>query len=168
MRAHLLPLAAATATAPPAGALASCRLEGADGGWLLALTDRSGPYEVEEVLSRPGGGTDRAVLVTFEGPRDATQVAADRRSNRDRAWPAASQVDGVAGSLTLRGDDGAMVVIAFAASDAAHEAAREAILSTPLLPGEDPLLLRGPDSSTACAVTDDGVGELLRSAAVPA
>lgn len=165
MHAHLLPLPPGSQLAPPPGTVASCRLDGDGRGWLLALTEQAAgaSHQVEDWWSHPAGSAGFATVTEFAGPRDAAQVGADRRSGPDRVWPAASQVDGVLGALVLRGADGAMVVVGFAASPAALEAASRAIGSTPLLPGEDPALLRGPDRSTACRVTDDGLAALLRT-----
>jgi hypothetical protein len=172
VHAHLLPIPAGGATAVPDGSLASCRLDAADGsGWLLALTDDPwAPYEVEQLSARPHGRGASAAVVEFDGPRDAVQVAADRRASVERVAPAALQVEGSLGAVVLRAADGAMVTVAFADSPAALDASSRAILSTPLLPGEDPALLGGPDRYTACQVIGDEVAALLRrsGAAVPA
>lgn len=163
MRAHLLPFLA-EAVSPPAGSTASCRLNADDGsGWLLALTDDpAAPYEVEQLEGRPHGSGTSAAVVEFDGPRDAVQVAADRRASRERVAPAALQVEGALGAVVLRAADGAMVTVAFADSRASLEASSRAILSTPLLPGEDPALLGGPERWTACTVVGDGVAAVLR------
>jgi hypothetical protein len=165
VHASLLPLTAGSNPAPPPGALASCRLDGDEAAWLLVLTEESpgAGYEVEDLFGPVAGTATRAAVTEFDGPRDAAQVAADRRSGRERVWPAAAQVEGTCGAVALRGGDGAMVVVAFAESQAALEAASRAILSTPLLPGEDPALLRGPDRYTACSVVGHGVVEVLRA-----
>ena len=44
-------------------------------------------------------------------------------------------------------------------------AAPDAILNTPLLPGEDPALLRGPDRNADQRVRDGGVAAVLAEAA---
>lgn len=167
MHAHLRPVQPDDGTSPPDGSTASCRLDAGDGsGWLLCLTDGAiGDYQVEDLWGRPDGSGAWAQLVEFDGPRDAAQVAADRRSGRDRVWPAASQVDGTLGALVLRAPDGAMAVVAFADSRSSLEASDRAIMSTPLLPGEDPALLHGPDRSAVYRVHDDGVTDVLRAAA---
>jgi hypothetical protein len=165
VHAHLLPVPVGGDVVAPADATASCRLRAADGsGWLLALTDgATAPYEVEHVDGRSYGSGTSAAVVEFDGPRDATQVAADRRASRERVAPAAMQLEGTLGAITLRAADGGMVNVAFADSPASLEAASHAILSTPLLPGEDPRLLRGPDRYTVCSVEGDGVAAVLRS-----
>ena len=129
-------------------------------------------YEVEALLGHPSAGTDAvgvaaaASLVEFDGPRDARQVAADRRSSEERVWPAVSQVDGTLGALHLRAADGALAVVALADTPATLEAALRTIMSTPLLPGEDAQLLSGPDRTFDCALEDDGVAALLARAAL--
>jgi hypothetical protein len=166
VRAHLIPFpAGGGAAAPPAGSTATCRLDAADGsGWLLALTDTedAAAYEVEHVAAHSHGAGSTAAVVEFPGPRDAAQVAADQRSSRDRVGPAAMQVPGNLGALVLRAGDGAMVAVAFADSPATLEASARAILSTPLLPGEDPALLGGPQRSTTCRVVGDDIAAFLR------
>lgn len=167
MHAHLIPFTAGTtAPAAPSDSIASCRLDAADGsGWLLALTDRDAPYEVEQADGRPHGSGTSAAVLEFAGPRNAVQVAADRRASRERVSPAAMQVEGNLGALVLRAADGAMVTVAFADSPATLEASSRAILSTPLLPGENPALLGGPQRYTTCNVVGDAVAALLRRTA---
>lgn len=165
MHAHLLPFSAGGGVAAaPAGSTVSCRLDAADdSGWLLALTDTTdAPFEVEHLHGHPDGAGTSATVVEFNGPRDATQVAADQRAGRDRIAPAAMAVPGVLGAIVLRAADGAMVTVVFADSPATLEASSRAILSTPLLPGEDPALLGGPQRYTTCQVIGDDVADILR------
>lgn len=168
MNAHLLRFRAGSMPPLPPGTRGSCLLQPVDGGdgWLLALTPDPAPWAVEDVQGLPHAAPAFASVVEFDGPRDAVQVRADQRSGRERIWPASAQVDGTAGAVVLRAPDGGMWVAAFADSTAAIDAAVDAILSTPLLPGEDPTLLRDPDRQSTCAVTaDDGLTALLRDAA---
>ena len=104
MRAHLIPFAAGSAAASPAATAAACRLDAEDGsGWVLALSDDlEAPFEVEHLDARAGGTGTSAAVVEFDGPRDAAQVAADRRASRDRIGPAAMQVQGALGAVVLR------------------------------------------------------------------
>lgn len=124
-------------------------------------------YEVEDLLGQPARGSVPAVagLTEFDGPRDAEQQAADRRSSRERVWPAASQVPGTIGALSLRAADGALAVVALADSPATLEAANQTILSTPLLPGEDPARLGGPDRQSVFRITERGLSALLADTA---
>lgn len=152
------------ASSPPPSA--RCRLAAVDGSgdWHLILWDdpaaalaeveRTGSgrlLAVEEAFLHAGGHSFAAV-VEFDGPRSAPHVAADRFASRQRIAPAAAQVPGTGGAVVLRADDGGMVTVALADSVATLEAASRAILSTPLLPGEDPSLLGGADRWTACRV----------------
>lgn len=165
---------------------AHCLLEPVDGGPGLLLTlwpdeaaardaDAVVPgrvLEVEDVHGQPPSGPGAlpglcGSLIEFDGPRDARQVDADRRADRERIWPAASQVPGTLGALVLRAPDGAMVVVALAEHVRALAATPDVIMSTPLLPGEDPALLRGPDRHGEHRVRDGGLVALL-TAAVPA
>lgn len=165
MHAHLIPVHDSEVVAAPEGSAATCRLLADDGsGWLLALTDdATGPYVVEQLEGRPHRTGISASVVEFDGPRDAVQVAADQRASRERVAPAAMQVEGTLGALVLRAADGGMVTVAFADSPASLEAGSRTILSTPLLPGEDPALLGGPDRYTVCTVQGDEVAAVLRS-----
>jgi hypothetical protein len=165
VHAHLIPVPAGGHAAVPPGSTASCRLRADDGsGWMLALTGAdTAAYTVEQVHGRAHGSGGSAAVLEFDGPRDSVQVAADRRASQERIAPAALQVEGTLGAIVLRAADGAMVTVAFADSRASLEAGSRAILSTPLLPGEDPALLGGPDRYTACSVEGDGVADVLRS-----
>ena len=181
MHAHLTHLAGDTLDRLALGAVASCRLAPLTGSAELLLT----VWPDEEAASRAAGlaGSGRTFAVEdvhghpstrppafvslseFDGPRDARQVEADRRANRERIWPAASQVPGAVGALVLRAEDGAMVVVAFAEVEQTLAATPPAILSTPLLPGEDPALLGGPDRHGEHRVVDHGVAALLAAGA---
>ena len=161
--AHLLQLPTGTSRDATAAALRLTALEG-DAAWLLTLggdaealraevSARGGRLlEVEDVSDLDGAHAEVAALVEFDGPRSPVQAAADRFATRERVGPAARQVPGTGGAICLRGEDGAYVAVAFAQSEQALDAASRTILSTPLLAGEDPTLLGGPDRWTACRV----------------
>jgi hypothetical protein len=86
-----------------------------------------------------------AQLVRFDGPRGAAAVAASRRAGTERIWPAVRDLDGLVDVLVLERPDGAELVLTFATSVEHFARAGERIMSTDLLPGEDPALLTGPD-----------------------
>lgn len=86
-----------------------------------------------------------AQLVRFDGPRDAAAVAASRRAGEERIWPAVRDLDGLVDTWVLVQPDGAELVLSFATSAEHFARAGERIMSTALLPGEDPALLPGPD-----------------------
>ena len=69
-------------------------------------------------------------------------------AGRDRpsgAWAMTAGIHGIVSVLRLRAADNAYVVVILAESMDAFDAAGQAIMSTELLPGEDPALLGGPD-----------------------
>lgn len=90
-----------------------------------------------------------AQLTYFDGPRSPELVAAGDRARRERIEPtlvADPQLrDQLVASYTLRQHDGSEVVVIIVESEDALRRGRELILGTELLPGEDPMLLPGPD-----------------------
>jgi hypothetical protein len=86
-----------------------------------------------------------AQLTYFDGPRTPEQVAADDFAGRERIQPAVSKLGHRFRVYVLRRDDGSQVVVSIADSEQALLDAQKAIMSTELLPGEDPALLPGPD-----------------------
>lgn len=90
-----------------------------------------------------------AQITYFDGPRSPEVVAASHRAGRDRITPALLadpevSADHVA-TYVLEGRDGTQIVVAVATSEASLDRAVEVIMSTELLPGEDPALLSNPD-----------------------
>jgi hypothetical protein len=86
-----------------------------------------------------------AQLTYFDGPRTPEQVAADDFGARTRTQPAISKLGHHFRVFVLRRDDGSQVVVSIADTKQALLDAQKAIMSTELLPGEDPALLTGPD-----------------------
>lgn len=84
-------------------------------------------------------------VAAFDGPREARWSAAFERSSTDRIWPAMTAVPGILGALLCQAEDGAALALTLATSVEALEAGLAAVMSTELLPGEDPALLTGPD-----------------------
>ncbi len=101
-----------------------CRFEGTDNG--------------EE---RPTYGQ----IVYFDGPRPPAEAAAIDRANHERIAPAVRGIPGTLGAYVGRTPDGSSAVVALTTSLQAIEDAQRAIMSTDLLPGEDPALFSGPD-----------------------
>jgi hypothetical protein len=95
-----------------------------------------------------------AQLTYFDGPRSAEQVAAADFAARERIRPAVSELAHHFRVYVLRREDGAQVVISIADSREALADAQKAILSTELLPGEDPALLPGPGRIELYPVAD--------------
>src|ERR1700748_2786575 len=86
-----------------------------------------------------------AQLTYFDGPRTPEQIAAEDFAGRKRIIPAVSQTGHRFRVYVMRRDDGAQIVVSVADSEQALLDAQKAIMSTELLPGEDPTLLPGPD-----------------------
>jgi hypothetical protein len=110
------------------------------------LTDAGALYRV--LQADAGAASDRrpviAQVLRFDGPRSAEQAAADARSG-ERVWPAIRVLDGVVGSYALSADDRGLVVVLLTESVESLEAIRRVVMTTMLLPDEDPALLTGPD-----------------------
>ena len=89
-----------------------------------------------------------AQITYFDGPRSAELVAAADRAGRERIEPAmladpqlrAAHI----ATFVLRQPDGSEAVVVVTDTDEALDRAREIIMNTELLPGEDPALLPGP------------------------
>ena len=86
-----------------------------------------------------------ARLLYFDGPEMPEQSAAAEQAGRQRIWPAIRGLGGLAGVCVLRRRDLGSVVITLATSIETLDAVQRAVMSTGLLPGEDPALLPGPD-----------------------
>lgn len=84
-------------------------------------------------------------IVYFDGARTQAESAAIDRANRERIAPAVRVIPGNLGAYAGRNPDGSFAVVALTTSLQAVEDAQRAIMSTELLPGEDPALLTGPD-----------------------
>ncbi len=99
-----------------------------------------------------------AQLTYFDGPRSAELVAASERAGRERITPAIEgdeQLrDQLVAVLVCRHDDGGEVVVSVMKTREAIDRAVEVIMSTDLLPGEDPALLSDPDRVEVVEVVD--------------
>lgn len=106
-----------------------------------------GRYEVtaHRAASAPRGAARYLQVTTFPGPRDDAWVAAVKRADEERVWPAVRDVPGVAGGLALQAADGGRVVIALGETVETFDEVVRRIMTTQLLPWEDPGLLTGPD-----------------------
>ena len=83
-------------------------------------------------------------VVEFFGPRTEEWVAAEERASAGRL-AGTEGIDGIVSVLRMRAADNAYLVVILAESMDVFDVASQAIMSTELLPGEDPALLGGPD-----------------------
>ncbi|HEX8865440.1 MAG TPA: hypothetical protein VF821_07245 [Lentzea sp.] len=86
-----------------------------------------------------------AQLTYFDRPRGPEQLAAEDFANNERIKPVALAVPGNIRTYVLRREDGSEVVVSIAETEQALIDTQKAIMSSTLLPGEDPALLIGPD-----------------------
>ncbi len=90
-----------------------------------------------------------AQIAYFDGPRSPEIVGASERAGRERIMPAVSADHevraGHRGTFVLRQPEGTQVVLVLADSAGTLDRGEAVITATPLLPGEDPALLTGPD-----------------------
>jgi len=99
-----------------------------------------------------------AQLTYFDGPRSAELVAASERAGRERISPAVTADPRLQEELValyvLRQPNGGEVMVAIVQSEDTLRHARQVIMNTELLPGEDPALLPGPDRVEIYQVVD--------------
>ncbi|RSN34399.1 hypothetical protein DL990_12055 [Amycolatopsis sp. WAC 01416] len=122
-----------------------------DRGSALAAGDHRTPgtfdarvYEVSDVES--GTAEPRIAQATwFDRPLTQAEADAADFGGRERIRPAVQGLGGIAGFYILTAEDRSRLVLGFTESIEAMEAVQKAVVSTELLPGEDPALLSGPD-----------------------
>jgi hypothetical protein len=140
-------LAGARTAGVPLGALVGRPLAPGD-GIMLAGWPEGGPGRYHVIEHRPGRSAGPATymqVVEFSGPHSEEWVAAEQRAAADRLGPATIGIDGIVSVTRMRAADNAYIVVVLAESMDAFDVALQAIMSTELLPGEDPELLGGPD-----------------------
>ncbi|MDQ6850054.1 MAG: hypothetical protein M3070_08810 [Actinomycetota bacterium] len=105
-----------------------------------------------------------AQLTYFDGPRSPELVAASERAGRERIAPAVTADpqlrEEMVALYVLRQPDGGEVVVTVTKSAEGLARGREVIMSTELLPGEDPALLPGADRVEIYEVVDSVIGSL--------
>jgi hypothetical protein len=105
-------------------------------------------YEVDadETGAADGEEPAAALLGEFDGPLSPARVDAARFAGSRRLAPVLRAVPGLVRMLVLwHPTERRMAVLHLATSTAALEAVGQAVMSTKLLPGEDPALLPGPN-----------------------
>ena len=86
-----------------------------------------------------------AQLTYFDGPQTPEQLAAADFAAQERILPTVSKLDHPLRVYLLRRHDGSGIVLSIADSEQALLETQKAIMTTGLLPAEDPALLPGPD-----------------------
>lgn len=111
-------------------------------------TETTQGYRVTAMTSGAAAGRQPlfAQVTRLNEAGDPAIEEAAERGGRERIDPAVRELDGYVGTFVLQSPDHRMVVISLATALETFEAARQTIMSTELLPGEDPALLPGPDS----------------------
>lgn len=99
-----------------------------------------------------------AQLTIFDGPRSPELVAATVRAERERIEPlieAHPEIrDDMVVRYTLTQPDGGSAVLVVTRTERALDEAERLIMTSELLPGEDPALLPGPSRMERYAVGD--------------
>ena len=110
----------------------------------------TGEASVHQVVDRlAGAATGRlplfAQLTWLNGAGDPAVAQAAERAGRERIHPAVADLDGLVDVLVLRSTTHQLLVVATATALETFREMQHRIMSTRLLPGEDPRLLPGPD-----------------------
>lgn len=103
-------------------------------------------YEVDEDVTGVAAGEHAAAAFVgyFDGPLSPARIAAARRGGRERIRPVLQQVPSLIRTLVLWHPTDSKMAVVNASIEGLHDVAA-AITTTPLLSGEDPTLLTGPD-----------------------
>ena len=121
-------------------------------------------FEVDADEAGAAAGQEPAVafLGEFDGPLSPARVEAARFAGTERIAPVLRKVAGLVRVLVLwHPTERRMAVLHLATSAQALQAVGQTVMSTKLLPGEDPDLLPGPDRISMLRVA------AYRAAAVP-
>ena len=146
--------------------VAGCLPTGAAPDGLLALADVTDPgrgtavalwtdepatdgrvYRVtDEMRGRASGRSPLFAQVTWlNGDGDPVRADATERAGQIRSRPAVREIDGIVEVFALRSTDDRIVVVGLGTGREPHQQVQQAIMSTELLPDEDPALLPGYD-----------------------
>jgi hypothetical protein len=99
----------------------------------------------DQAGSSPEGDPAYAQLTYFDAPRSPEWSEAFLRAGQERIWPAVRDLPGTVRALTLVADSGAHLQVGLVTGVDVVEQLQDRIMSTSLLPWEDPALLTGPD-----------------------
>lgn len=104
-----------------------------------------------------------AQLVIFDGPRSRELLAAAERADRQRIQPLieanAAIRDDIVARYDLRQPDGGRAMLVITGSEATLDALTELVMTSELLPGEDPALLPGPSRAERYTVAEAFVAD---------
>lgn len=99
-----------------------------------------------------------AQLTIFDGPRSPELVAATERAERERIEPLIEAHPEIRDEMVVRymlsQPDGGSAVLVITNSEASLDRAFDLIMTSELLPGEDPALLPGPSRTERYVVQD--------------
>jgi hypothetical protein len=106
-----------------------------------------------------------AQLTYFDGPRSPELVAAGDRADRERIEPLMmgdqEMREQLVANFTLRRPDGGQVVVTIVGTEQALRRGATLVMGSELLPGEDPLLLPGPDRVEVYEVVEALAGDRI-------
>jgi hypothetical protein len=104
-----------------------------------------------------------AQLVIFDGPQSPELIAAAEFADSHRIKPLiqahASVHDDIVARFDLRQPDGGRVMLIITGAEATLDALTELVMTSDLLPGEDPDLLPGPSRAERYTVADSFIAE---------
>ncbi|WP_164704373.1 hypothetical protein [Blastococcus litoris] len=155
--------------AEPAGAVVVEHLSGDEGTVVAFWPDEAErPGRVHDLVDGfDGAAAGRtplfAQLTWLNGAGDPDVARAAERGGRERIHPVVRDVDGLVGVQVFRSPDDRIVVLGLATGVETLTEVRDRIASTPLLPGEDPALLPGPDRTELGRVLRADVPTAVRS-----
>ena len=105
--------------------------------------------DADEAGTAAGEEPTVAFLGEFDGPLSPARLEAARFAGNERIGPVLRTLPGLVRLLVLwHPTERRMAVLHLATSTAVLEAVGEAVMTSTLLPGEDPELLPGPDRIT--------------------
>jgi hypothetical protein len=164
---HSTPLAGGE----PAGAIEVAHLDDAGSTTVAFWPDEgSAPtgervYRLVDRVDGPAAGRTPlfAQVVWVNGAGDPAVADAADHGGRERIDPAIRDVEGLVGVLAFRSADHRIVVVGMATGLETHAEVDERIMSTPLLPDEDPALLPGYDRLELGRVLRADIPQAVRS-----
>jgi hypothetical protein len=107
----------------------------------------AGIYRVVDSQAGVAGDATPGVaqVVACNGAGDPDRADAAIRAGRERIAPAVRDVEGIVANYVLRAEDHSLVVLTLATGVETIDVLRRTVLTTELLPWEDPAQLAGPD-----------------------